>query len=653
MKTSSIRITIGDRLRSERRSSFVGRERELERLLSSLDDEHALVTFVLGLGGIGKTRLLSAFAERLDERGTPHRVLDCESAPPTPAGFLGALGELLGRTLPSVRSAAEALSALGSQAVLALDQYEKFRLLDGWLRQELLPELPSSVHVFLFARDAAVDVWTGSPGWAALVQTLRLGPLDETSALAFLERRGVAPPARAELARLTAGHPLALELSARALAQRPNATFSSLETQQLIEQLAPLFLRTVDDEGLRTLLEAASVTRRATKSILATMVPEVFDEPRFAALQSLPFVEEASDGLVIHETVRSALAGSLRALDPRRYQELRGRAWSCLREELAGAAKQQLWRYMADMLYLVDRPGIREAFFPSQSKIYCLEAARPTDAAAVLELVRTHDADDLENMALWWQLLPDAFRVVRDGSGRVLAFVALALARDIPAELRARDPLLAVWNADVRDAAIPAETPVLFSRRALVEGTGEGPSPLRLALWLDAKRTYLEHPDARRIYSAKRNPNELLPTLAPLGFKAPESVQIPCGDTPLGSLVLDFGPRGVLGWLAGLIDAQFDSGPLDEKARALLVDGRRVPLTKLEFGVIRYLHDRKDHVVPRDDLLRHVWHQNYGGSNVVDAVVKSLRKKLGARSGLIETVTGHGYRLSDIAFRAK
>jgi DNA-binding response OmpR family regulator len=33
-----------------------------------------------------------------------------------------------------------------------------------------------------------------------------------------------------------------------------------------------------------------------------------------------------------------------------------------------------------------------------------------------------------------------------------------------------------------------------------------------------------------------------------------------------------------------------------------------------------------------------------GSSNVVDAVVKSLRRKLGADAGLIETVRGHGYR---------
>ncbi|MGH2355110.1 MAG: winged helix-turn-helix domain-containing protein [Chloroflexota bacterium] len=33
-----------------------------------------------------------------------------------------------------------------------------------------------------------------------------------------------------------------------------------------------------------------------------------------------------------------------------------------------------------------------------------------------------------------------------------------------------------------------------------------------------------------------------------------------------------------------------------------------------------------------------------GGSNVVDVVVRSLRKKLGERAGCIETVTGVGYR---------
>jgi len=50
--------------------------------------------------------------------------------------------------------------------------------------------------------------------------------------------------------------------------------------------------------------------------------------------------------------------------------------------------------------------------------------------------------------------------------------------------------------------------------------------------------------------------------------------------------------------------------------------------------------------VPRSSLLSNVWEQSYdGGSNVVDVVVRGLRKKLGNRASLIETVHGIGYRV--------
>jgi DNA-binding response OmpR family regulator len=66
--------------------------------------------------------------------------------------------------------------------------------------------------------------------------------------------------------------------------------------------------------------------------------------------------------------------------------------------------------------------------------------------------------------------------------------------------------------------------------------------------------------------------------------------------------------------------------------------------TRLEYGVLQHLSSHPDRVVGRDELLRDVWGQQFGGSNVVDAVVKSLRRKLGAHGGAIATVTGHGYR---------
>jgi DNA-binding response OmpR family regulator len=42
---------------------------------------------------------------------------------------------------------------------------------------------------------------------------------------------------------------------------------------------------------------------------------------------------------------------------------------------------------------------------------------------------------------------------------------------------------------------------------------------------------------------------------------------------------------------------------------------------------------------------KNVWGHRYeGGSNVVDVVIRSLRKKLAERASMIETVRGVGYR---------
>ena len=84
---------------------------------------------------------------------------------------------------------------------------------------------------------------------------------------------------------------------------------------------------------------------------------------------------------------------------------------------------------------------------------------------------------------------------------------------------------------------------------------------------------------------------------------------------------------------------------LDVGQRQLVVDGRRVHLTRLELGVFRALFERPGRIVERADLLREVWgYHDGGGSNVLEAVVRSLRRKLDHRADMIETVRGVGYR---------
>jgi hypothetical protein len=139
------------------------------------------------------------------------------------------------------------------------------------------------------------------------------------------------------------------------------------------------------------------------------------------------------------------------------------------------------------------------------------------------------------------------------------------------------------------------------------------------------------------------------PVVEKLGFRPlPDSEAVLDGNQ-YASVVLDFGPGSVDGWLASLVADELgieEDPELDEEARELAVDGKPVPLTPLEYGLFRELREREGKTVTRHELLRDVWGTEYmGGSNVVDAAVRSLRRKLGAAALVVETVRGSGYRL--------
>ncbi|MBH5337051.1 response regulator transcription factor [Streptomyces pactum] len=87
---------------------------------------------------------------------------------------------------------------------------------------------------------------------------------------------------------------------------------------------------------------------------------------------------------------------------------------------------------------------------------------------------------------------------------------------------------------------------------------------------------------------------------------------------------------------------------VDRAARRVERDGTEVALTAREFAVLEQLAVRAGEVVPKAEILEHVWDFAYDGDpNIVEVYVSALRRKLGP--GLIETVRGAGYRLVDRA----
>ncbi len=392
--------------------------------------------------------------------------------------------------------------------------------------------------------------------------------------------------------------------------------------------------------------------RRVTIPLLRAMAPDAAPAQLFEQLRVLPFVHSDEGGLYVHDSIKQAIAATLRSADPMKYREYRRAALSELRLELEKAPSNELWRYTADVLYLLDNPVIREAFFPSGTWLYTVEPAREEDGETIRAICERHEAPEAAASLLrWWAAARETFSAAYDQTGKIAGFYCLFEPGRAPAQLLRQDPVTSNWLAHLRQDPIPKGQRVLFLRRWLSESVGEAPSAAQAACWLDIKRTYMAlRPKLRRVYLTVNDLAPYASAAQTLGFRAIEGASCKLDARTYHTAMLDFGPASVDGWLARLAAAELGMGKkqlVDLEGRSLIVDRRRVPLTRLEFAVVRYLHEREEKPVARASLIRDVWgHQYDVGSNVVDVVIKSLRKKLGRHSGAVETVSGYGYRLT-------
>lgn len=87
---------------------------------------------------------------------------------------------------------------------------------------------------------------------------------------------------------------------------------------------------------------------------------------------------------------------------------------------------------------------------------------------------------------------------------------------------------------------------------------------------------------------------------------------------------------------------------LDPATRQCTRCDRPIALTRREFSLLEALMRRAGEVVPKQELLDHVWGLDFiGDANVVEVYVRYLRRKIEEplRQPLLETVRGVGYRL--------
>lgn len=611
----------------------------LATLLENLDDSGPIVTHLHGLAGIGKSTLLKVFAAQAAQKGVEVFRLDARLFEPTAAAFLEELESVAGRP-------PDQLGRSASRTVILIDAYELLRVLDSWLRQNFIPSLDDSIRLVVASRQPPSAPWLIEPEWQGLFRVIPLGPLDDSESLELLVRRGFSEEEARPLARLAHGHPLTLSLASQL---HTGAASLTTPSSGIFERLAQLYLSDVADPITRQAIEASTVVRRVTEPFLAALIPGIDPAALWDQLSRLSFFEPSPSGLLMHDAVREAIGASLNARDPNRHWSYRHAAWRHLRDEAARAALAgQRSRLTLDLVFLLDHPGVREAFFPSAAPPVSIEPAAAEHRTAIFAIAARHDSPEaVRTLASWWDLAPGAFRIARDSAGVIGFYASIENDQATPA-LAAADPIVHAWLRHLRqEEPLGAGQKVILLRRWLAESAGEVPSPVQAECWLDVKRTYLEmRASLRRCYICLADPAPYADAARFLGFTPVAAASTNFGTKLHHLAMLDFGPGSLDGWISGLLARELESSQLlDADSRHLCVDSQRVPLTGLEFGVLSLLQQQSPKPVTRDRLLAEVWGQNFnGGSNVVDVVVSSLRQKLGSRAGLLTTVRGVGYR---------
>jgi hypothetical protein len=151
-----------DLLAAERARLFVGREEELAQVDAFLDGPLRLL-YVSGPAGVGKTALLHELERIARAHDRRVRRLDGASLSTTPADL--------------------ALAMRGDADLIVIDEFDRVGPLHGWIRDVVLPQLPTSTRVVVAGRMPPSEAWLADSGWRPLLRWIPLRNLARPAAI--------------------------------------------------------------------------------------------------------------------------------------------------------------------------------------------------------------------------------------------------------------------------------------------------------------------------------------------------------------------------------------------------------------------------------------------------------------------------------------
>jgi DNA-directed RNA polymerase specialized sigma24 family protein len=477
---------LGERIRSARERAFVGRiaERDLFRSAIAADKGAFSVLFVHGPGGIGKSALLSRFADDARDAGRCVVLADGRTVDPSPEAF--------------ATEAAKALDTPG--AVLLVDTFERCQPIEGWFRCEFLPRLPPSAVVVVASRLAPAPQWRADLGGSEVLRTVSLRNLPPNDATTLLGRRGVPVQLRDAVLAFAGGHPLALSLAAEVAATDASPTQPWTPGQDVIEILLSELIGTVPSAAHRHALEACAHAYTTTQELLAAVLAAEGDPVElFAWLRGLPFIESGPVGLFPHDVVRDALDADLKWRDPQGYEAMHRGIRDHLLDRARTARGLMATRALRALSFLHRHSGVMPDFVTWRGGDEVAETPLAAgDAGAVRALAAEAEGERSADIVEYWlRRQPEAFVVYRGAaSGEPVGFMAWLRLDSFAADDVAIDPVVAAaWEHSRSVAPVRAGEYLALARFMVYPVAYQRPSPVSdliamriLSEWLRAQR---------------------------------------------------------------------------------------------------------------------------------------------------------------------